>query len=150
MTIENPTSGYALTSDFTTGRADNGIEHNYGKTVREYRANAAVTKGQIVNFVAPTTANPLSVTPASAVSTLTAGVAETSAAAGDLVRVCTEGSTFVTAGGSITAGNVIGGGASAKATAVTVDATTLAGAILGVGLANASANDLTPCLVRLR
>lgn len=149
--IANPFSSYAATSDFRTGLADNGMEHVYGgKVTGVFRANAAVDAGEVVTFVVPTAANPLSVTPASAVNTLCAGVAETSAAAGELVTVCLEGNTFVIAGGSITAGNVIGGGSSAKATAVTVDATILAGAILGFALADASLDDVIPCYVSKR
>lgn len=149
--IANPQSAMAATSDFRTGFADNGIEHVYGgKTTGVFRANAAVDVGEVVTFVVPTAANPLSVTPASAVNTLCAGVAETSAAAGDNVTVCLSGNTFVIAGGSVSAGNVLGGGSSAKATAVTVDATILAGAILGFALADGSADDLIPCYIAKR
>ena len=149
--ISNPLSSFAATSDYRTGLADNGTTHVYGgKETALFRANATITVGQVLTFVVPTAANPLSVTPSTSVTTLCAGVAETAGSAGDLVRVCTSGNTFVVLGGTVAAGGVIGGGSSAKATAVTVDASTLAGAVLGFALAGGDADEIVPAYISKR
>ena len=146
--IANPTSAMSRTSDYRTGKSDNGTEINYGKTVRLFRANAAITKGFIVDFVPPAKGAPLSVTTSAANSYLTAGVAEASAAEGELVPVCVEGSTFAVAAGTHSAGAALGANSDGKAAAVTVSASTPVGGVIAIGLAGGTANTLGPVYVQ--
>lgn len=73
-------------TDFRTFRATDGFDIEYGKGEwYVLRANAAITRGQALEFVVPTLTLPLSVTPMLAASGvhLFAGVAIESAAAGE-------------------------------------------------------------------
>lgn len=94
--IANPRGIYLDVDDFTTGRDSAGIPIPLPKRVERYRANADVSKGTALMFVAPTTTVPLSVT---AMTTAVgasdpwrfAGVALADADAGYEVDVCVEG-----------------------------------------------------------
>lgn len=94
--ITNPGAAfYSLpAAGFVNGQDSTGADLNYGIGI-EYtlRANAAITRGQALMFVAPTATVPLSVTPftAAADEQIFAGCAAEAAAAGDQVRVIREG-----------------------------------------------------------
>jgi len=95
-TITNPSAAFQTVSDHTTGRIDSGGHVQYPQEVVELRADAAITKGQAVCTVVPTTTVELSVTPMTAAITAAdpwrfLGAALADAAAGDKVLVCTWG-----------------------------------------------------------
>lgn len=99
-TLANPTGANKTVPDFTLG-VDNAGELVTPEVASvPYRANAAVTKGQALMFVAPTTTVPISVTPMTAAGAtwLYAGVALNAAAAGGIVQVVTEGHCLINVG----------------------------------------------------
>lgn len=149
QTITNPLGVNQTVSDHRTARDIVGGEVAYGKTVRPFRANANITRGQAVSFVVPTETVPLSVTPTTAAGSHTfAGIAEDTVLAGRTVNVVVEGLAFAIAGDTIAAGNAVGAVADGEVEAVTIAATTLVGAVAGVALAAASSTDEVPILVK--
>lgn len=95
--ITNPLGAHVTVTDYSTavGYTDDGQLIHHPALQTEFRANAAVTKGDFVEFVAATSSVPLSVTPmpsTGAEEKLFAGVALADAAAGDAVRVALPGS----------------------------------------------------------
>ncbi len=135
-------SGAPKNNDFTTYLTKDDVPPDYPHRSFWYRANAAITEGQIVARVVPTTANPLSVAPAgtSQANLTIAGVAKKSAAQGEMVEVVVEGFCLilVEAGSSPAAGNgVINGGTTAGSAGAdaTVDGSDIVGTELGVYLA---------------
>lgn len=148
--ITNPAGAYVTTSDYRTGRDSTGGEHAYGKTTRVLRANATVTKGQLVCLVAPTQTLPLSVTPSAGTeSGLIFGIAAEGGSAGDLVTVVTEGLAFAIVGTAATAGNAIKGGAAGVVTNVTPAATDIVGTVVGVALATGTTGNTIPVWVKI-
>lgn len=154
--LVNPAGAFTTVTTFVSGVDANGIEVPYGRTERVYRANAAITVGQVLAFVAPTATVPVSVTPfvIAADFRLFAGVALEAAAAGAFVRVCTEGHCLVFANAQTVAAldavftpAANTGEASFSATDPT--ATTIVGNVLGVafGVKNATTN-LVGCNIR--
>jgi len=96
-----------------------------------FTAGAAITKGQLVKVTGPMT-----VSPAAAATDAVIGVAVSSATSGSKVAViigCPI--VYVTAGGAVSAGAVVGSDASARAVAVT----TAGNRALGYALESASA-----------
>lgn len=98
MTIlANPNGAHRTISDFTEGIDDDGNEVIYGnQEVESWQAGAAITKGQALMLVAPTTTAPPTVVPMTAAVTggdswRFVGAALESAASGDQVRVCKRG-----------------------------------------------------------
>lgn len=153
QTITNPTGALSAVSDYRTGVADNGGEIPYGKTTRRFRANATITRGQCLKWVAPTQTVPLSVTPTvgSEVGGF-AGVAATSGSAGDVVTVVVEGYAFAKVGTAATSGGaatLTGSTTGGAATDVTPAAATVAGTIVGTWLAAGTTGNLAPIMVRL-
>lgn len=114
--IPNPLGAFKTVPDFTLGVSDAGELITPEIEVVQYRANAAITKGQALMFVAPTTTVPLSVTPmtAAAADRLHAGAAMHAASAGQLVGVAINGHCMVN----------VGAGTAAAASYVLVPATT--------------------------
>lgn len=99
----NPSFALRTISDFTTWEDADGnfLGSDIYQDVAVFRANAAISYGDCVSFVAPTTTVPLSVTP----STTTAseqyrfvGVALEAASAGQMVQVCIRGVCEVNVG----------------------------------------------------
>ena len=134
--LTNPQGFHRTVTDFRTFKDVQGEDISYGKTTRFFRANEAITKGQVVTFVAATATVPLSVEPAAAGSSFK-GVADASAAAGAMVPVVVEGVAEVIA---LTANAVafndamIVSGTAGTATPVAEDATTVVGTVLGYAL----------------
>lgn len=98
--LENPSGAFKTVADFTLGLDATGAEVVPELRIATYRANATITQGQALNFVAPTTTVPISVTPM-AVATegrMFCGAAYEAAAAGAFVRVVIEGHCLINAG----------------------------------------------------
>jgi hypothetical protein len=137
--LVNPRAAFTNVTTFVSGVDANGIEIPYGRLELAYRANAAISVGQVVSFVAPTATVPLSVTPMTTATsqTLFAGIALEAAAAGGTVRVCTRGHCLVLANAQTPAAGQfirVPGTTTGEPTisATAIDATTVVGTILGV------------------
>lgn len=151
-TLTNPSGALQGVTDFTTYKAPDGSPVQYGKVVLPFRANAAITAGQALRYVAATTTVPLSVTPMALNSTAAqlqvfAGIALNSAASGARVDVCVGGvclaqiSTTAAVGSATTGGTAVtpalgvpavnGGTGSSNADGDTYGATTAATVITG-------------------
>lgn len=136
--IQNPFGAHRQVTTFASGVDVFGEPFHTPAVVQEYRANAAVTRGQVVEFVYGTTTVPLSVQPMATASSQIrfAGVALNDAATGETVQVCTHGHCLVNVGATATAidsylvkpATTAGVGTVASAAP---DATTVAGTILG-------------------
>lgn len=98
--LANPLGAFRTVADFTLGVDAAGELVTPEIRCVPYRANAAITKGQALMFVAPTTTVPVSVTPmtAAAADHLFAGVALHAAAAGATVQVVTNGHCLIQVG----------------------------------------------------
>jgi hypothetical protein len=149
--ITNPLGAHQTVTDFTTGVDRDGQLIHYSFNSVPIRANAAIGKGEVLSWVAPTTTVPLSVTPmaAATVGSLFAGVAAKAAAAGAVVEVILPHSVaLVDCGAStIAAGTVI-----VKPTttgkalnSAALDATTIAGTVIGVALGAKNASNQALC-----
>lgn len=154
QTVENPFGALRTVSDYRTFKSDDG-DTVAPKTESEFfRANAAINKGEVVEFVAAVAATPLSVQ-AMATATagsLFAGVAMGAAAAGEEVQVCTRGFAFVDVAATTAAfGDYIGKPATtagkANADAV-IDATSVLGTAIGICFGAKDANNLAPAMIR--
>lgn len=134
-------AGRPSSGDFTAWLDKDGLPLDYPHSSYWFRANAAVTVGQLVSFVDPTSTNPLSVTPSGTTdTTIVVGVAKNTAAAGEMVEVVTSGFCLALFESAVTpaADNaVINGGTTAGSVAVdtALDATNVVGTVLGVVLA---------------
>lgn len=134
----------ATVSDYTTYVDSESIPLAYPGIDESYRANATITAGQVVRFVAATTTVPLSVTPieldATVVQTQSiVGVALEGASAGDLVKVRVRGVCLVNiATTAAISSNVAGTAATPAAGVLAVTA--------GAGTSNAAGDShgLTP------
>lgn len=147
-TITNPLGAWQNVTDFTTfsdgSSTTLGRLLDYPRRVDHFRANAAITQYDWVMFVAATTTVSESVTPMTGttltVSLTTIGVALETAAAGDLVPVCTSGivlcniGTGAPARGDVAVRNGSAAGACAVVASAAWDATQIAGVGLGVFL----------------
>lgn len=92
--ITNPNGALNTVSDYRTGQDSTGADLMTGQgDVYSIRANAAITRGQALMFVAPTASVPLSVTPftAAADEQIFAGVALAATDAGDQCLVMRTG-----------------------------------------------------------
>lgn len=114
--LENPSGAFVTVPNFTLGLDSNGGLVTPELRVATYRANAAITAGQALNFVAPTATVPISVTPMAAATAdyLFAGVALDACAAGGYVNVGIEGHMLIN----------VGAGTAAAASYAVVPATT--------------------------
>jgi hypothetical protein len=144
--IINNQAAFTGTAPNTWVQAD-GTALPYEQDITVFRANAAVTAGQWVMFVAPTATNPLSITPGTttaADATLFAGISLDTVVAGKQCRIVTRGfamglmetggtgaATAVTAGSGqvLTAGLTTAGSLAATAT---IDATLVASRVFGI------------------
>lgn len=140
-TITNPTGTYVKVTDFTTGLDASGFEIVVGKDeVYTVRANAAITAGQALSWVAPTTTVPVSATPMAAATAVQnfAGVALESAAIGEQVAIQRRGFAVVLIDGTVADGGFLLAPATTTGT-FTGSATAGAGAkVLGVNKAAAA------------
>lgn len=98
--ITNPFGALSSVSDFRTGKTDDGQELQQGQMGWPYRANAAINKGDMLMWVAPTQTVPLSVSPMTAAITASdawmfAGVALESAAIGQMCPVVQQGVVII-------------------------------------------------------
>jgi len=95
--LTNPFSRFKSVSDYRDGKTASGELLSYGGTYEQFRANAAISKGQALSFVVPTSTVPLSVKPEATADELWyfAGYAMTDAAAGAQVTVCQHGTCEV-------------------------------------------------------
>jgi hypothetical protein len=136
--IQNPFGAHRQVTTFASGVDVLGEPFHAPAVTQEYRANAAITLGQVVEFVYGTATVPLSVQPMATASSQMrfAGVALNAAAAGEVVQVCTHGHCLVNVGATATAidsyllkpATTAGVGTVAS---TAVDATTVTGTILG-------------------
>jgi hypothetical protein len=141
--ISNPFGAHRQVTTFVAGQDADGEPFHQPNAISEYRANAAITRGQLVQWVAPTASLPLSVTPMATASAaiLFAGVALNDAATGEAVQVVQHGHVLVRTGDVTTSlgeylvkpGTTAGIG---TLSATAIDATTVAGTILGVVVGN--------------
>jgi len=95
--LTNPRGLHKSVSDFRDGKTASGELLSYGGVYEQFRANAAISKGQALSFVVPTSTVPLSVKPEATADELWyfAGYAMTDAAAGAQVTVCQHGTCEV-------------------------------------------------------
>lgn len=91
--LTNPRGAHKEVTTFIGGRYADGTPFDLPQETESWRANAAITRGQAVSWVAPTATAPISVTPMTTTTAdfLFAGAALESAAAGDQVLICKEG-----------------------------------------------------------
>lgn len=149
--ISNSQGAHRVVSTFVTDQDDGGEALHQPTGITEYRANAAISVGQVVSFVAGTATVPLSVKPmATGDSVLIfAGIAQNSAIAGETVQVAQVGHALLAIGAgtpafgeyltkpAVTAGLGVN-------TATAIDATTVAGTVLGVFVGTKAASNLAP------
>jgi hypothetical protein len=141
--LTNPLGAHRQVTTFVAGQDADGEPFHQPTAITTYRANAAILRGQVVQFVAPTASVPLSVAPMATASSalIYAGVALDNAAAGETVQVAQAGHVLVRTGDVTTSlgeylvkpGSTAGIG-SLSSTAI--DGTTVAGSILGVVVGN--------------
>lgn len=135
-------SGAPKSNDYTTYLTKDDLPADYPRRGYWFRANAAVTIGQLCAHVVATSTAPLSVTPAatSQANLTVRGIAANSAAAGEMVFVIVEGFALalVEAGTTPAAGNaVVNGGTTAGSVGAdtTVDGSDIVGTEIGIYLA---------------
>lgn len=130
--ITNPLGYLTKVSDFTTGLDAEGQEIPYGTTVRHYRANVAIAKGEVVTFTVATTTVPLSLVLATAGSSIKF-VALEAAAVGEQCAVAVAGHAAVlcTTTAVVFGDALIVSATAGSAAAVAEDATTVVGTVLG-------------------
>lgn len=152
--LTNPFGAHKTVTDYRTGRDAAGEELAYGSIRNIYRADAAIAKGEVVMWVAPTASVPLSVTPmtAAAADTLFAGVAQNTAAAGGRVTVVENGHCLVDVAAETAAfGSLLTAPATTTGKAeigATFDATLVVGSVIGVALAAKDSANLAPAIIR--
>ena len=141
--IKNSLGAFRTVTTFVAGQDAFGEPLHQPSVVQEYRANAAVTRGQCVQWVAPTASQIISVEPMATASAalIFAGVALNDAAAGEVVQVAQQGHVLVNTGDVTTSlgqylikpGTTAGVG---TLSSTAIDATTVAGTILGIVVGN--------------
>jgi hypothetical protein len=139
LIIQNPFGAHRSVTTFASGVDAAGEPFHVPIAVNEYRANAAIARGDVVEFVYGTSTVPLSVKKMVTTSGALAfaGVALNDAATGETVQVASHGHCLVNVGANATAagsylvkpGTTDGVG---TVSSTAVDATTVAGSILGV------------------
>jgi hypothetical protein len=158
-----------LVSDHATYLDDNDTPIGYPQHVEEWIAESTIVEGELVALQAATTTVPEKVAPAATNENaiLIIGVALNGASAGQIVRVCTHGvcMALVEAASTPARGDaVVNGGTTAGAAGLdtALDATNVAGSVLGVylaakltsyvgeGSATAQQNDYAPVYVHGR
>jgi hypothetical protein len=141
--ISNPFGAHVPVTTFASGVDADGQPFYQPSAIQEYRANAAVARGDVVQWVAATASVPLSVAAMATASSalIFAGVALNSAATGETVQVAQHGHVLVRTGDITTAlGEYLLKPSTTAGVGVTsntaIDATTVAGSILGVVVGN--------------
>lgn len=159
ISLVNPIGANQQVTSFITQKTTDGELIRSGSEIySHYRANAAVAKGEAVQFVAATATVPLSVTPMATAgdARLFVGVATKAAAAGAVVELCERGICEVLANAQTVAfGDLIvkpGTNAGEPTFGSTdPDAATVVGTVLGVCLAAKNATTLlAPCHLGVR
>lgn len=149
--IHNSQGAHRTVPTFATDQDDGGESLHQPTAITEYRANAAIVVGQVLSWVAGTTAVPMSVTPmATATDALRfAGVAINAAAIGETVQVAQLGHVLVLAStgtpafGEYLTKPAVTAGLGVN-TATVVDATTVTGSVFGVFVGTKTAANLAP------
>jgi hypothetical protein len=141
--ISNPFGAHRTVTTFVAGQDRDGEQLFQPTPVTEYRAAAAILRGQVCEWVAPTATVPLSAQPMATASSnlLYAGVALDNAEVGEVVKLVTHGHAIVRTGDVTTAlgqylvkpGTTAGLG---TVSATAIDAATVSGTILGVVVGN--------------
>lgn len=152
--LVNPAGGASMSSlvtDYRTFLDTEGGSVALHTEVVVFQASGAIARGDLVSLVSPTAAGtPLRVKQA---ATADAGVRkigvalEAAAATGDLIEVCVGGFCFVNVGAGTPAADnaAVASAATAGLAAVgTIDATTVAGTVLGVFLGAKDAANRAP------
>lgn len=156
--LDNPSGANQVFTTFVSGVDRDGTMWEGGCVYGAYRANAAITKGHGLGWVAPTATVPPSVAPFTvAGSDLEfAGVAmEGASAAGKYIKVCLFGWALVwmnaqtSAAGEILINPTTTAGELIRAADPTHDATLVSGSILGrvFGIKDATTN-LALCFIK--
>lgn len=137
--IQAPQGGFNVTTTFVSGVDRDGVAHEYGTDYIVVRANAATVKGDVVSWVDPTATVPMSITPMPTASGQLdfAGIAmEGASAAGKYIKVAVGKFALVNVAAQTSAAGeylikptTTAGKGIRSATAI--DATTVAGTILG-------------------
>lgn len=157
MLLSNPRGANRTVTSFLEGVSEDGDILDAPCTVHSYVANAAIARGAIVMFVAPTATQELRVTPmtSAADDRLFAGVAVESAdAAGDVVVVATSGHALALCEDTPAFGDVFTKPTTAgiaNTASTDPDATAVVGSIFGTVLGTApggAASGLTPVFIR--
>lgn len=144
--ISNPGGTYAGVSDFTLWLDGYSNDLKYERDVQTWRASAAISAGDWVELVAPTTTTPLSIKTAVVADAFIGwgviGVAlEAASAAGKFIKIVAHGPAIAQVGntsspafGDIAVAHGSTNGASGKVAAASWDATKVAGTAWGVYL----------------
>jgi len=152
-TLANPLGANQTITTFVSGLDVDNMEVTYWQEVCSMRAAAAITRGQVLIYVAPTATTPPSVTPmlSGSPGRLFAGVALAGAIAGATVKLATRGfvrANMTTAGAAADEALVQPSATGAFVAAAAVfDATTVVGATFGT-VVGARQTD-NRCLVRI-
>jgi hypothetical protein len=156
-TLANPFVAFGQASDIRTGKYNNGAVLEYDADYENWRANATITKGQALMFVAATATVPVSVTPMTAAGDkrLFVGVANEAAAAGQSVQVVTKGFCLINVGaGAPAALDLFVLPATTTGvfdtTSTDPDATTVVGTVGGVVLFTKGSDNLAPAYLSPR
>ena len=127
-------------TNYAAGFDSNGNIIDYPHEVLQFRAAEAVSAGNVLEYVAPTSTAPLSVQLQNTTSDngFCAGVAQHDAAAGDWVSVAVSGVVYCRATASVAAGDLVAvdstqGEVTTEATNVTYPSGT-AGSVVGVAI----------------
>lgn len=156
--VTNPTGAYRGVTDFTTWVDGNGADIEYERTVMTFRANATILAHDAVMFVAPTTANPLSVAQFAVTDTIVvgnsfAGCALNGAVAGDKCQVIVRGFARIQVGTATPAAYDVAKRAGSAAGAVgvlasgTEAATDIIGTAFGIFLGVDDASNFAPIML---
>lgn len=154
--LVNPRAAFTTVTTFVSGLDANGVEIPYGRMERSYRADATITVGQALMWVAPTATVPISVTPMTVAADprAFAGIALEGASAGGTIRVCTEGHCRIFANAQTVAANdviLVPGTNTGEASFSSTDptATTVVGTVLGVAFGVKGSDNLAPAYLRV-
>lgn len=130
---------YFINEGNKIGYTPTAFDANLNLQAKKLTASAAIEKGQLVKI-----SGDMTVAPATALTDAVIGVAMFDYKSGDEVVVETEGLVYLTAGGTITAGDFVGAAADGKCAKVTSASTDRH---VGIAISSAVANGA--CIVKL-
>lgn len=154
--LGNPKAAFQTVTSFVTGRTADGEPLAYGSHEVELRADATITRGAVLMFVAPTATVPLSVTPmtVAAADNLFAGIAYEAGVAGDIIRVVTYGHAIVDVAAETAAfGSLLTAPATTTGKAeigATEDATLVVSSVIGIALGIKDSGNLAAAWINHR